>query len=259
DAVSHSYWLDRAIVWIRAAEAAHQQVLIAFYHSENTPTRMPSVSSYQKDVKKFVKLFPRVRQYQPWDEANRGNIRGYLSSPTAVQAAEYYQALKRVCGGCTLVGLDVLDQANPTSTLAYISEFKREIGRLETVMPRIWGVHDYSDVNRLESWRTREIDRALGGQVWLTETGGIVQFGRGFPNKNGSGLTRAAKVLKYTFQLAAQERHVTRLYLYDWTGAGRTARFDAGLVSLNEKPRPGYIIVCREMHATKCNTTTTKQ
>ena len=66
-------------------------------------------------------------------------------------------------------------------------------------MPKIWGLHDYSDVNRFESWRTAEIDRALGGQVWLTETGGIVQFGSGFPNRNGSGLTRAASVVKFVF------------------------------------------------------------
>ena len=91
---------------------------------------------------------------------------------------------------------------NISPTLSYISEFKREIGRLQTVMPTIWGLHDYSDVNRLESWRTRELVTALGGQVWLTETGGIVQFGGAFPNSHGSGLTRAAKVLKYMFALA---------------------------------------------------------
>ena len=48
-------------------------------------------------------------------------------------------------------------------------------------MPSIWGLHNYSDVNRLQSWRTRELSKALGGQVWLTETGGIVQFGTGIP------------------------------------------------------------------------------
>src|SRR5580700_4847029 len=58
DAVVHSYSLDKAIVWIRAAEAQHEQVLVAFYHSEYTPTRMPSVAQYQHDVQKFVKRFP---------------------------------------------------------------------------------------------------------------------------------------------------------------------------------------------------------
>ncbi len=60
--------------WIAAAEADHQQVLVAFYHSEYTPTKMPSVSVYQRDVKKFLALFPKVKQYQAWNEANRGTI-----------------------------------------------------------------------------------------------------------------------------------------------------------------------------------------
>ena len=44
DAVTHSYSLDQAITFIRAAEAQHQQVLVAFYHSEYSPTRLPSVA-----------------------------------------------------------------------------------------------------------------------------------------------------------------------------------------------------------------------
>ena len=49
------------------------------------------------------------RQYQSWNEANRGNVKGAFASPSAGAAARYYQALKRVCKGCTVIGLDVLD------------------------------------------------------------------------------------------------------------------------------------------------------
>jgi hypothetical protein len=163
DAVAHSFSLDKAKVWIKAAEAAHEQVLVAFYHSEYTPTKMPSVATYQKDVQKFIKDFPHVKQYQSWDEANRGNIKGVLASPSASAAARYYQALIRVCKGCTVLGLDILDADNISPTLQYIAEFKKEIGKLRTVMPKIWGLHNYSDINRLESWRTRDLISALGG------------------------------------------------------------------------------------------------
>ena len=176
DAVKHADSLNLAIAFIREAEALHEQVLVAFYHSEHTPTVLPSVSSYQHDVEKFVKRFPHVRQYQSWDESNRGNVRGSFSSPSASAAARYYQALLRVCHGCTDIGLDVLDANNIAPTLRYISEFKREITHLHTVMPSIWGLHNYSDVNRLQSWRTHQLVHALGGQVWLTETGGLVKF-----------------------------------------------------------------------------------
>ncbi len=51
-------------------------------------------------------------------------------------------------------------------------------------MPTIWGLHNYSDINRLQSWRTHRLVRALGGQVWLTETGGIVKFAGEFSNSS---------------------------------------------------------------------------
>jgi hypothetical protein len=252
DAVAHRDSLNQARAFIQGAEAAHQKVLVAFYHSEHSPTRLPSVSQYGHYVKKFVKLFPYVKQYQSWDEANRGNVAGAFSSPSAGTAARYYQALIRVCNRCTVIGLDLLDAAKIGPTLTYISEFKHEIGHLKTVMPRIWGLHNYSDINRLESWRTRELIHAFGGQVWLTETGGIVKFGGEFPNRNGSGLTRAAKVLKYMFNVAASQSQVKRLYIYNWTGGTGGARFDAGLTNAHEQPRAGYIVVCRQLHATSC-------
>ena len=258
DAVTHSYSLDQAITFIRAAEAQHQQVLVAFYHSEYSPTRLPSVATYQHDVEKFIKRFPKIRQYQSWDEANRGNIAHVLASPSAVAAAQYYQALIRVCKGCTAIGLDVLDANDISPTLAYISEFKREIGHLETVMPKIWGLHNYSDINRLESWRTRELVRALGGQVWLTETGGLVRFGGAFPNNHGSGLTRASNVLKYMFAVAASHSQIKRLYIYDWTGGNSSTRFDAGLMNAREQPRAGYVVVCRQLRAAKCGLKTAR-
>ena len=252
DAAVHPDSLALARAWIEGAEEQHVKVLVAFYHSEHSPTVLPSVAQYKRDVQKFVKLFPYVRQYQSWDEANRGNIRGYLSSPSANAAAAYYQALIRVCHTCTVIGLDVLDQANISPTLSYVAEFKRAIGRLRTIMPRIWGLHDYSDVNRFESWRTREVSRALGGQVWLTETGGIVKFG-GFTNVNGSGLSRAARVVSYTLSLAAsQSGQIRRVYLYNWTGGTAGSRFDAGLTDSRHLPRSGYVALCRALHAPGC-------
>ena len=34
---------------------------------------------------------------------------------------------------------------------------------------------------------------------------------------------------------------IERLYVYNWTGAGCEARFDAGLTSPNGTPRAGYL------------------
>jgi len=271
DAAVRPYSLQLARRWIAAAEAQHQQVLVSFYHSEYTASRLPSVGVYQRDVEKFIKLFPHVREYQPWDEANRGTVeevrhhgryvyrRVLLVSPSAVQAALYYRALKQVCHGCTIVGLDVLDQQYISSTLRYIAAFKHEIGHLKTVMPTIWGLHNYSDTNRLESSRTRAVLAAVPGQVWLTETGGVVKFGGAFPNKGGSGLMRAARALSYMFRLASSDSRIRRLYIFQWSGAGEAARFDAGLTDPHFKPRPGYVIVCEHLHGSKCRVKTSRR
>jgi hypothetical protein len=254
DAVAHRYSLDQAITFIQGAEANHEQVLVSFYHSEYSPLNLPSVAQYQRDVAKFIKIFQHVKQYQAWDEANRGYIPHAEASPSADTTAKYYQALLRVCKGCNVIGLDVLDQQIIGPTLEYIREFKEEIGRLRTIMPTIWGLHNYSDVNRLESWRTRDIIKAFGGgQTWLTETGGIVQFGGAFSNVHGSGLTRAQKVIQYMFRLAGVLPQVKRMYVYDWTGGVASTRFDAGLTNVHEQPRPGYVVVCEQLHATHCN------
>jgi hypothetical protein len=152
-----------------------------------------------------------------------------------------------------VIGLDVLDAAVITPTLRYISEFKREVRHLHTAMPKIWGLHNYSDVNRLQSWRTRALVSALGSQVWLTETGGLVKFGGAYPNHNGSGLKRSARVLKYMFAVAAAQPRIKRLYIYNWYGGNSKTRFDAGLMNAHGQPRAGYQVVCRQLHAAKCN------
>jgi hypothetical protein len=246
---------EAAAHWIVHATEMHQQILVAFYYSERTSTTLPSLTIYQRDVQSFMKLFPQVRQYQPWNEANRGTVRyrgNNFNSPSAATAAKYYQVLRRTCLGCTVVGLDILDQPNVGPSLSYIAEFKSAIGRLRTTMPSIWGLHNYSDTNRFESSRTRAILAAVPGQVWLTETGGIVKFGGAFPNNHGSGLSRAASALSNTFKLASTNRRITRLYIYQWSGATEAARFDAGLTDYRHRPRPGYLVVCQHLHAAHC-------
>jgi hypothetical protein len=259
DAAVRPYSLQLAKTWIGAAEAQHQQVLVAFYHSEYTPTKMPSLATYQSDVRKFVKLFPKVRQYQPWNETNRGNVPHMFSSPSAMESAKDYKVVKALCRGCTVLGLDILDGPSVSPSLRYIGEFKRDVVRLKTSMPSLWGLHNYSDTNRFSSSRTRAILAAVPGQVWLTETGGIVKFGGAFPNRKGAGLTRAAKALSYMFSLASSNSRIKRLYIFQWSGATGAARFDAGLTDPRYNPRPGYVTVCKQLHAARCRMKTSNR
>jgi len=253
---SHPYWLTSAGKWIKAAEGQHQEILIAFYHSEITPTQMPNGRLYEKDVKKFMKDFPNVHDYQPWNEANRGNIRyasESLDSPTPLAAAKYYKIVRTLCPACAVTGLDILDQPEVGPSLQYVAEFKSAIVHtLHLPVPRLWGLHNYSDTNRFQTGRTRAILASVPGEVWLTETGGIVKFGTDFSNYGGEGLTRAANALSFMFGLVKEFPRLKRLYIYEWTGSGPGAVFDAGLTDYRHRPRPGYVVVCVHLHAKNC-------
>ncbi len=82
--------------------------------------------------------------------------------------------------------------------------------------------------------------------MWLTETGGIVKFGASFPG-GSKGQARAARALRQMFKIADISSRIRRLYIFQWTGAPSSARFDAGLTNPNGTARPGYRVVRGEI------------
>jgi len=249
--------LPRLRAWLAAASRDHIQPLVAFYHSDRSPKKMPSVAAYTKAVKQFLRAFPKVRLLQPWNEANRGTVKergdSYVS-PSAKQSAQYYLALRAACRSCTIVGLDVLDSTNVKATIAYLNAFKRDVGRSH--LPSIWGLHNYSDTNRFHEGGTKAVLADTRGQVWLTETGGLAKLSPSFP----FNLSRQARATSYMFKLASLSSRITRLYIFQWTG-GVTKHevFDAGLTDVHGKPRPAYCVVYEKLrHKSKCPYKTVK-
>lgn len=239
--------------WLAAARAAHQEILISFEHSYqgSKAKKAPTVAAYTKAIKKFHKAFPSVRDISAWNEVNRKIFKtgtSYQGQPiwnNPRRAAQYYMAARRVFKGDRIVALDVLDQANVQSTVRYVKQFKR----YAKPAPRIWGIHPYSDDNRFSTKRTKALLKATArGEVWLTEAGGIVKLGSAFPFNT----KRAAKALGCTFTGAKLSRRITRVYLYQFNGAARGARFDAGLINANNTKRPGYDVV-RKRKASRCH------
>jgi hypothetical protein len=251
DTVTNATDLATFKAWAAAAKADHQIILVAFYHSEGTPARfhIPTLTTYKNDVKKFITMAKAygVNEYQPWDEVNRGKVAGAGGSvsPTAVQSAQFYQAMLGLCKGCAVVGLDVLDQANYKPTITYIHQYQAELKKLHVSEPHIWGLHNYSDVNRESSTRTRGILAALpkGAEVWLTETGGIVKLGSEI-----FGDAKASKAVAFTFHVASEFKQIKRVYLYTWQAAiPPNTEFDGGVVDLAGKPRPAYVTICKQL------------
>ena len=244
--LSWDYYKDPAQVqqaagFLDTAHAAKQDVLVMFTahrgcyvngkYSKSRACKAPSKSAYKTAVKTFRTAYPWVKTYAPWNEAN------HVSQPTAKSpktAAGYYTTLRSLCGSkCKVLGADVLDQSTVTKWL-------KDFIRYSHNKARIWGLHNYKDVNRRQSKGLTTVLKTVPGEVWLTETGGITTFEPDFP----TSASRAASRTKYMFQLADKydtkrkgyKSKLTRLYVYRWFG--ESGNWDSGLVNPDGSARP---------------------
>jgi hypothetical protein len=212
--------------------------------------KLPSVAQYKSKVGRLVTYFRGlgVREFGTWNEANHASQPTYRSPTRAAQFfREMYRMVKGHCSSCAVVALDVLDQ---TGVERYMQTWYRALSATYRRRATIVGIHNYGDVNRLRTTFTRNIIRQShrynrSTRFWFTETGGIVKFGRSFP----CSTSRAASRLKYMFKLARTYRSsgVDRAYVYNWTGAGCNARFDAGLTGPDGSTRRGYTVLRQQL------------
>jgi hypothetical protein len=234
-----------ARAYVKRARVAGMQVLLHVSTDDYRikKARLPSVATYRRQVGRIVRYFRAlgVRDFGTWDEANHASQPTYRSpSHAALFFREMYRAVRRDCRACGVIALDVLDQVGVER---YMASFYRRLSPTYRRRATLVGIHNYGDVNRKRTTFTRDIIRAAHrynghARFWLTETGGIVKLGRSF----ACSTARAAARLSWMFHLARLYRTsgVARLYIYNWTGAGCDARFDAGLTSPAGAPRAGY-------------------
>jgi hypothetical protein len=232
-------WLTQ---WLAGAEATHTEPLISFFASlgsacPNRPCKLPTVRQYTRAFKAFRQRWPQVNVISPWNEAN------HRSQPTfknPKRAAQFYNVVRANCPGCKIIAADVIDEVNMER---WLKVFKKTATK-----PRIWGLHNYRDTNKRKGQLlggTKRLLKAVKGDIWLTETGGIVKF----VLPNGHTLfpedeNRANSATKRMFALAKRYRsRIKRLYIYHWKQSATDNRFDAGLLSRDGTPRPAYFTV----------------
>jgi hypothetical protein len=228
-------------VFLKTARAQGIEPLVAFSRARGSqcparPCSAPSVARYTAAFRDFHRRYPWVKLIQPWNEVNNP------TQPTWKHpelAAAYYNAVKGACPRCTVLAADLQDVGNFSS---YVKRFMRAVhGR-----PRLWGLHNYTSINRFRDDGTKLALRKLPGKIWLTETGGIYTFrsSKGvvvFP----ASANRSARATSYMLRLTLRYRsRLTRLYIYQWD-ADSTGHFDAGLVDLAGAPRPAYKVLQR--------------
>jgi hypothetical protein len=238
---------DEVDYFMGRARAARQDVLVTFTarrgcysakgrYSKRKSCRAPSARKYRKAFRAFDKKFPWVKTYSAWNEIN------HKSQPTFKsprKAAGYYNVLRKLArrGKFRVMAADMLDTGN-------MSRYLRSFRRYAKGSPRLWGLHNYGDVNRRRSSFTKAMLRTVPGEVWLTETGGIVKLLPSFKRSP----SRAAKRTKGMFRLVnkydtrrrGMRSKITRLFVYTWFGEDRSARFDAGLVNPDGSPRKAF-------------------
>jgi hypothetical protein len=247
DYARHRGQRDEVNYYMGRARQAKQDVLVTLTarrgcysargrYSKKKVCRAPTTARYRRAVRKFDKKFPWVRTYSAWNEIN------HKSQPTFKKpklAAQYANALRKTArkGKYRVMAADLLDTGGVS-----ISRSLREMRPHLKGSPNLWGLHNYGDVNYKRSRDTTTMLRSVRGEVWMTETGGIVKL---LPQLKRS-TKRAASRTKTMFKLAKRysrkrsgmRAKITRLFVYTWYGEQFSARFDAGLVNADGTPRP---------------------
>ncbi len=231
DALRERYQVTEITTWLQATRDAGMEPLITFARSRSPKRRQkpPTAKEYRRQFLRFHRRFPEVTTYSSWNEANHPGT-GTSERPKLV--VQYYKILRRSCPACTVLAADLNDHPDP---VPWVRKFRRALG----YQPKLWGYHNYIDANSLRTTLTRRLLRAVTGEVWLTEVGGLVARRNGSPQKILQGKARAAKATRFIFdRLARVSPRITRVYIYHWSAASSRDSWDSAFIAPNGTPRP---------------------
>ena len=216
--------------WMSRVKAAHLRPLISFnrnWHGSSGRRKIPSLKQYKKGFKLFRQHYPYVRDFTAWNEPNAPE-QPFYKKPA--KAAKFFNALRSSCKKCTIVAGDINDSKN---MVRWLRTYKRHVRKA-----KVWGLHNYKDTSSKHTrGTTRVFVRMVRGQVWLTETGGLL---------NRGGLKGQAKAVKRVFSLTHQFKKIKRVYFYQWRGV-RKSHWDSGFLSPSGKKRPAYFTLKRKL------------
>jgi polysaccharide biosynthesis protein PslG len=226
--------------YMRAARRAKARVLVTFAHSrvEGHEDDIPNRTTWRKLFRQFRARYPRVKDFQAWNEANHGT---QPTSRAPRRAAQLYDVMRSACRRCTISAPAVLDAPN---MLTWIRKFRRAAHH----SVRIWSIHNYLDANRGRSIGTRKLLRNVRGRLWFTETGGIANRWINGRKLKAYTVKHAAKATRQVFKLARLSRRIKRVYFYNWVAPTESRpRWDSALIGPNGRPRPALTIIRREL------------
>lgn len=138
------------------------------------------------------------------------------------------------CPQCRILAAEVVDIDNMTS---WLQSFEAAL----TSPARLWGLHNYGDVTRGRTSFTDAMLGLVGGDVWVTETGGLVrQSDAGGVLRWPTDEERARASMARAFALAdAHPDRIPRLYVYQWQATAFES-WDSGLLRPDGTLRPSF-------------------
>lgn len=224
--------------WMAGAAAHGIDPLITFGRSRARGGSRPSPQRLRREFRAFRTRYPGARTFATWNEVNycRENV-----CRRAGLVAAYYRALRRECRRCTILAAELLDLP---SMFGWMRSFRRELG----YMPRLWGLHNYFEVNRLQTARLREMLRLMGprGRLWLTETGGLVRRSKNGGRPISEGARHAARVTRFIFdRLVKRNRRIRRVYIYHWNAGPPSTNWDSALITYGGRARGAFWVLRR--------------
>jgi hypothetical protein len=239
DVMSHPDQLAQLDLWLAAANAAGVQPLISYGHSRSERRLLPSPSRLKYEFRRFRERYPWVTTFAAWNEAN------HCGEPTCHRprlVGAYWKSMTRECASCTILGAELLDMPNMVS---WVREFRRYVGR----EPAVWGLHNYVDANRFRTSGTRRLLRAVRGDVWLTEVGGLV-YRRNRPKTGDSQVrlrespSHAARATAWLVErLLPISRRLERVYFYHWDASTLRDSWDSALITPGGRSRPAMKVL----------------
>jgi hypothetical protein len=239
--------------WLTAARRARVRPLVSFAdgYRRDLMGYAPTSRQFRRGFLRFRRAFPSVRQYIPWNEANRcapspkRSKRARRRFPhrcvTPRLLARYYDTMRSRCRRCRVLAGAFVTYGNE---LRFVRRFQRVVRH----RPRLWALHNYGDVNRLVFAATRHFLDAVRGRVWLTETGGIVRrrrtkrSGTWFPQTKRHAGEATAYLLRRSHEFRAR---IARIYLYHWDVQRPNRRWDSALIGPHGRARPAFSVLAR--------------
>ena len=237
DALTSAREVAEIDAWLQGAQAAGVEPLISFMHSRSDRRSVPTPERLKYEFRRFRQIWPWVTTFATWNEAN------HCGEPLCHRprlAAAYYRALRRECPSCTILAPEVLDMPNMRT---WVKDFNRKLG----YSPRIWGLHNYVEVNRFRMRRLRELLRTVPrAQVWLTETGGLVRRDNASTTDIPEGPRHAGEVTRYIFdRILPRNPRVTRVYIYHWNAGPPKTTWDSALITPGGRERSALFVLAR--------------